>query len=150
MVIGKTNEEYVKLGLDKYCKLLSKYCNFEIEVLNDVKNGGKLPEEKLKQEEAKIFKARINPKDKVILLDENGKEFNSEDFAEYYLKKVNEQKGRIVFIIGGAFGFSEEIRVGNDRISLSALTFNHQMVRLIFCEQLFRAYTILNNTPYHH
>ena len=137
-------------GIDKYVKLLSRYCNFSVEVLADVKNGGKLPPEKLKAEECQLFKNRLKATDTVILLDENGKTFNSEDFASYLSLKINEQRGRLVFVIGGAFGFDRELLGKHESLALSKMTFNHQMVRLIFSEQIFRAFTIIHNTPYHH
>jgi 23S rRNA (pseudouridine1915-N3)-methyltransferase len=149
IVIGKTNESYVKEAISKYKLLLSKYCKFQIIELADVKNGNKLPPEKLKQAEAELIKPYLQGKSIQILLDEKGKRMGSEDFALYF-EKQSVLSSKINFIIGGSYGFTETMKHENQCISLSEMTFNHQMVRIILLEQIFRAYTILKNTGYHH
>ncbi len=147
--IGKTNESYVKEGLDKYWKLLSKYCKPNLIELNDVKNANKLPPEKLKDEEAKLLQQHLPEKSVILFLDETGKTMDSPKFAQY-LEKKSLEASNIVFVIGGSYGLSSEIKKRGESISLSAMTFNHQMVRVILLEQIFRAFTILKGTGYHH
>lgn len=147
--IGKTNENYVKLALEKYATLLSKYCKFELVELADVKNSNKLPIEKLKDAEAELIAQHIPLKSILIFLDEIGKTYHSNAFAEYLNKKTLENS-KLTFIIGGSYGLQKELKTKGDAIALSALTFNHQMVRIILAEQLFRAFTIIKNTGYHH
>ena len=149
LCIGKTNENYVKLALEKYTTLLSKHCKFEIIELADVKNSNKLPIEKLKDAEAEIFLSVLPIKSTIIFLDEIGKTFNSEDFANY-LNKKSIENSKITFVIGGSFGLQKVLKEKGESIALSALTFNHQMVRVILAEQIFRAFTIIKNTGYHH
>jgi 23S rRNA (pseudouridine1915-N3)-methyltransferase len=149
LCIGKTNESYVREGIDKYNKLLSKYSRFEFIELPDVKNSNKLPADKLKEAEALLIQSHIQERMGVIFLDETGKQLNSEKFASYLQKKTTEYS-KLLFVIGGSYGLSESIRKRGESISLSAMTFNHQMMRVILAEQLFRAFTIINNTGYHH
>lgn len=149
LCIGKTNEAYVKAGMEKYAVLLSKYCKFELLELNDVKNSNKLPVDKLKDAEAELILGHITPKAAVIFLDENGKTFSSEAFSVFLNKKSTEYS-KLIFVIGGSYGLQATLRAKGDSISLSAMTFNHQMVRVILAEQLFRAFTIMKNTGYHH
>ena len=149
LCIGKTNESYVKEGFEKYQKLLGKYCKFEFTELPDVKHGNKLPPDKLKEAEGILIQAHIQERTAVLFLDETGKQFSSEKFAAYFQKKSVEYS-RILFVIGGSYGLSESIRQRGESISLSAMTFNHQMVRVILAEQLFRAFTIIHGTGYHH
>lgn len=147
--IGKTNEAYVKTGLEKYIKLLSKYCKPEWIELNDVKNSNKLPVDKLKEAEAELLDANLNEKALIVFLDETGKQFDSPGFAKW-LEKKSLENSKISFVIGGSHGLADSIKRRGESISLSAMTFNHQMVRLILGEQLFRAFTILKGTDYHH
>ncbi|HEY1047595.1 MAG TPA: 23S rRNA (pseudouridine(1915)-N(3))-methyltransferase RlmH [Bacteroidia bacterium] len=147
--IGKTNEPYVKEGLEKYLKLLSKYAKVDWIELNDAKNAGKLPADKLKEAEAEIIANAIPDKSAIVFLDETGKQFDSQKFSAYFEKKSIDNS-KITFVIGGAFGLSESIKKKGESISLSAMTFNHQMVRLILTEQIFRAFTIIKGTTYHH
>jgi 23S rRNA (pseudouridine1915-N3)-methyltransferase len=149
LCIGKTNESYVREGIDKYNKLLSKYSKFELLELPDVKNGNKLPPDKLKEAEALLIQPHIQERMAVIFLDETGKQFSSEKFAAYFQKKTTEYS-KLLFVIGGSYGLSESIKKSGESISLSAMTFNHQMVRVILAEQLFRAFTIIYRTGYHH
>jgi 23S rRNA (pseudouridine1915-N3)-methyltransferase len=149
IVIGKTNENYVKEAIEKYKLLLSKYCKFELIEIPDVKNGNKLPSEKLKVAESDLLQSVINQKSITVLLDEKGKKMSSEEFAVFYQKQTI-LSSKINFIIGGSFGFTEQLKQDNLCISLSSMTFNHQMVRPILMEQIFRAYTIIHQTGYHH
>jgi 23S rRNA (pseudouridine1915-N3)-methyltransferase len=149
IVIGKTNENYVKEAIEKYKLLLSKYCKFELIEIQDVKNGNKLPSEKLKVAESDLLQSVINQKSITVLLDEKGKKMSSEEFAVFYQKQTI-LSSKINFIIGGSYGFTEQLKQDNLCISLSSMTFNHQMVRPILMEQIFRAYTIIHQTGYHH
>ena len=151
LVVGKTDESFVEEGIEKYLKRLKHYIQFEIITIADVKQGSKLPIEKLKEEEGKLILQKIENADQVILLDENGKNFTSEEFADFLQKKMNSGVSTLVFIIGGAFGFSEQVyQRANEKIALSQITFSHQMVRLFFTEQLYRGFTIIKGEKYHH
>ena len=146
--IAKTDEPYLVQGIDQYCKRLTHYLPFEYRELKIKKAAN--PSLSLKAETEEILKG-IKPTDCLILLDDKGKQFNSEGFADFLQKRFNEVQGNIVFVAGGAFGFSEEVYSrANFKLSLSALTFTHQMVRLIFLEQLYRGMTILKGEGYHH
>lgn len=147
--IGKTNEPYVKNGLEKYLKLLSKYGKIEWIELPDAKNANKLPPEKLKDAEAELILPHLKNANCVVLLDEKGKNPDSVQFA-HWLGSKSDSGAHLVFVIGGAYGFNETIKMDAELISLSAMTFNHQMVRVILTEQLFRAFTILKGSSYHH
>ena len=149
--IGKTNTAYLKDGIAIYTKRLSKYCKFEIKELSDQKNAKNFSNEELKSKEGKDILKRLDTKDYLILLDENGKTFSSTAFADQIEKLQLASYNKVIFIIGGAYGFSEQVyERAQSKISLSKMTFSHQMVRLIFTEQLYRGYSILNNEPYHH
>lgn len=147
--IGKTNEAYVREGLDKYIKLLGKYCKVDWKELPDVKNGNKMEAERLKDAEAELLAVHLPDKAFVCFLDETGKQFDSPAFAAYLQKKSTDYS-RMAFVIGGSYGLSETIKKRGEALSLSGMTFNHQMVRIILCEQLFRAFTIIKGTGYHH
>lgn len=149
LCIGKTNEAYVKQGIEKYTLLLSKYCKFELLELNDVKNSNKLPVEKLKEAEAELINNALTPKSAVIFLDEKGKTFESTGFSNFLNKKATEYS-KLIFVIGGSYGLHSTLKQKGESMSLSAMTFNHQLVRVILAEQLFRAFTIIKNTGYHH
>lgn len=147
-MIGKTTPEFLSEGIKEYEKRLIHYTGFSIEVIQDVK---KPPADRLKDLEAEAILKKISNRDFVVLLDENGKLFSSESFASQLEKWMNSQQSQIVFVIGGAFGFGKALyERANMQLSLSQMTFSHQMVRLIFVEQLYRAYTILKGEPYHH
>ena len=137
--------------IDIYVKRLSHYIPFDIEMISDVKNTKNLSEKDQKiQEGASILKF-LQPNDHVILLDEKGKQLSSMEFARFIEKKSHTVAKRLVFVVGGPYGFSDEIYAcANEKLSLSKMTFTHQMVRLVFVEQFYRAMTILNNEPYHH
>ena len=151
IVIGKTKSKFLLDGENEYVKRLKHYCKFSELIIPDIKNGGKLSKKKLKEKEGKVILASIKNNDYVILLDDKGLTLSSIGFAEFLNKKMVSSTYELVFIIGGAFGFSESVykRV-NAKLSLSKMTFSHQMVRMIFKEQLYRAFTILKGGKYHH
>ncbi len=149
-LIGKTNESYLETGISIFQKRLERYLPFSIETWPDVKNAAKLTPPLLKDKEGEMILSKLKNEDFLILLDENGKQYRSEDFAQYLEHLLQLSYRRIVFLVGGAYGFSDAIyQRANARIALSKMTFSHQMVRLFFVEQLYRAMTILKNEPYH-
>ncbi|MEG2219312.1 MAG: 23S rRNA (pseudouridine(1915)-N(3))-methyltransferase RlmH [Muribaculaceae bacterium] len=151
VVIGKTGDSYLSEGINNYVKRLSFYIPFEIQYLADLKNTKNLSEIQQKQFEGQVLLKFFDPSDYVVLLDEHGKEFTSIDFSKYIEKKMHSVSKRLIFVIGGPYGFSQEVKaIANEKISISKMTFSHEMIRLIFTEQLYRAMTILNNEPYHH
>ncbi len=151
IVIGKTKTKFLLNGEGEYQNRLKHYCKFSELIIPDIKNGGKLSKKELKEKEGKVILASIKNSDYVILLDDKGLELSSTDFAEFLNKKMVSSSNELVFIIGGAFGFSENVyKRANTKLSLSKMTFSHQMVRMIFKEQLYRAFTILKGEKYHH
>lgn len=151
MLIGKTNSKFLIDGIQEYVKRLSFYIPFSIKYINDTKNTRKLSYEQQKQLEGNMILDAIEKSDYVVLLDEHGKEFTSMEFARYIEKKQATVQRQLVFIVGGPYGFSEEVKNrANEKISMSKMTFSHEMIRLFFVEQLYRAMTIINNEPYHH
>ena len=151
MVVGKTATGYLKQGIDEYVKRLSHYITFDIVHLSDAKNTKKLTESQQKQAEGITILQKLESSDYVVLLDEHGKEYTSMNFSAYIQKRMASGSRRVVFIVGGPYGFSEDMYArANDMLSLSKMTFSHEMIRLIFTEQLYRACTILNHEPYHH
>ncbi|HRP60848.1 MAG TPA: 23S rRNA (pseudouridine(1915)-N(3))-methyltransferase RlmH [Vicingus sp.] len=150
IAIGKTDEKYLQDGIAKYLDRLKHYISFELVVINDVIIGSKPNTLLQKEKEAELFFDKIQPNDFVVLLDENGKSFTSVAFADYVQKRMNASTD-VVFLIGGPFGFSDKIyQRANDKISLSKMTFSHQMIRLFFVEQVYRAFTIIKGEKYHH
>jgi 23S rRNA (pseudouridine1915-N3)-methyltransferase len=150
-VIGKTNIEYLKTGESEYENRIKHYCNFEEIIITDVKKGGKLSKNELKIREGDLILKNINSIDKVILLDNKGKNNSSNEFSNFLKENMLHSTKNLVFIIGGAYGFSEKVyNRANNKLSLSKMTFSHQMVRLIFKEQLYRAFTIIKGEKYHH
>ena len=150
LCIGKTDDKEIKNLISYYQNRLPKYWNFEIFEIPDVKNAKNLTPDLLKKEEAKLFIQNLENTDLVILLDEKGKEFTSREFAQKLNGYQNNSIKRICFLIGGAYGFSEEIYTrANEKLSLSKMTFTHQMIRLFFVEQIYRADQILQGKPYH-
>jgi 23S rRNA (pseudouridine1915-N3)-methyltransferase len=148
--IGKTAFPYLDEGVRIYESRLQRYLPFQIETIPDVKNAQNLPPAQLKSREGELVLARLKNDDFLILLDERGKSFTSIEWAQFLEKELMGSHKRIVFLIGGAFGFSQEIyQRANAKVSLSSMTFSHQMIRLFFLEQLYRAMTILRNEPYH-
>ena len=151
VVIGKTNGKFLIDGINEYTKRLSFYIPFNIVYLPDIKNNKKLSFEQQKTQEGAILLGEIDKSEYVVLLDEHGKEFTSIEFSRYIEKKMTTVSKRLVFVVGGPYGFSNEVKErANEKISFSKMTFSHEMIRLIFTEQLYRAMTIINNEPYHH
>jgi len=149
--IGKTADAYLLEGLGIYEKRLQHYVNYARKELPDVKNAKTLSTEQLKTQEGKILLQQLSDTDELFLLDENGQEFSSEELSEFIKQKMLHSSKSLVFVIGGAYGFSNEVyKKAVGKISLSRLTFSHQMVRLIFTEQIYRAFTIIKGEPYHH
>ena len=151
MMIGKTAFDFVESGESMYENRLKHYCSFQKVVLSDVKNAKNFSHQELKKKEGELFLDKFNKTDFVILLDENGIEFSSRKFADFIEKKALDFSGEMVFVIGGAFGFSDQMyERANSKISLSQMTFSHQLVRVLFLEQLYRAFTIIKGESYHH
>ena len=151
LVVGKTDVSCWNDALDVYRERLINYVPFEIEVIPAVKNSNTMKEAQQKEQEGKSIIKALRPGDYSVLLDETGNEFTSVQFASWLEKKMNGGTKRLVFIAGGAYGFSEEVyKAVPEKLSLSKMTFSHQMIRPIFVEQLYRAMTILRNEPYHH
>lgn len=151
LAIGKTDNKELQKLIEDYAKRLSFYIKFDLEIIPDIKNVKSLSENQQKEKEGELILAKLNPTDQLILLDENGTAFSSVKFSDYLQKKMNSGVKTLVFVIGGPYGFSEEVyQKAQGKISLSLMTFSHQMVRLFFIEQLYRGFTILRNEPYHH
>lgn len=151
MTVGKTSISYLKEGINEYLKRLKRYIQYSIVELPDSSKGGKISEGEQKIAEGKLIIKNLREGDWVILLDERGREFTSREFAVELEKLMASGRKRIVYIIGGPYGFSDEVYSRCDsRISLSKMTFNHEMVRLFFTEQIYRAVSILHGLPYHH
>ena len=151
IAIGKTDNKNLQSLIDEYQKRLSFYIKFDLEVIPDIKNVKNLSESQQKEKEGELILAKITPTDQLILLDENGKTFSSIEFSAELQKKMNSGVKTLVFVIGGPYGFSNTVYAkAQGKISLSPMTFSHQMVRLFIIEQLYRGFTILKNEPYHH
>ncbi|WP_333693884.1 23S rRNA (pseudouridine(1915)-N(3))-methyltransferase RlmH [Flavobacterium sp.] len=151
IAIGKTDDKNLQSLIDTYVKRLSHYIKFELEIIPDLKNVKNLSEIQQKEKEGEQILSRVNPTDFVVLLDENGKSYSSLSFANELQKKMNAGIKTLVFVIGGPYGFSDNVyQKAQQKIALSQMTFSHQMVRLFFVEQVYRGFTILRNEPYHH
>ena len=151
LTIGKTDNKALQSLIDDYTKRLSFYIKFDLEIIPDIKNIKNLSESQQKEKEGELILAKLTSTDQLILLDEKGTTFSSVGFSDYLQKKMNSGAKTIVFVIGGPYGFSDEVyQKAQGKISLSLMTFSHQMVRLFFIEQLYRGFTILRNEPYHH
>lgn len=151
LVIGKTDDKNLQTLIEVYQNRLKHYINFELEVIPDIKNVKNLSELQQKEKEGEIILNKLAPTDQLVLLDEKGKEFRSIEFANFLQKKMNSGIKQLVLVIGGPYGFSEAIyKKAQGKISLSKMTFSHQMIRLFIVEQVYRAFTILKNEPYHH
>jgi 23S rRNA (pseudouridine1915-N3)-methyltransferase len=151
LTVGKTEDAYLKDGIDKYVKRLKHYTKLEMVDLPELKNTKALTEQQQKTKEAELILKKISSLDHVILLDEKGMELTSKQFAVYIDKKSISSTSSLVFVVGGPYGFDQSVyERANDKLSLSRMTFSHQMIRLFFTEQLYRAYTILKGEPYHH
>ncbi|MES2650300.1 MAG: 23S rRNA (pseudouridine(1915)-N(3))-methyltransferase RlmH [Bacteroidota bacterium] len=151
IAIGKTEDKYLIEGIEKYLNRLKHYINFNLLIIPDIKNTKNLTEAQQKSKEAESIHKQIGTGDVIVLMDERGKKHSSVSFANYLNKQMIGSVQHLVFIIGGPYGFDESIYArANTTLSLSDMTFSHQMVRLFFVEQLYRAFTILKNEPYHH
>jgi 23S rRNA (pseudouridine1915-N3)-methyltransferase len=151
LTVGKTEDAYLRDGIEKYVKRLKHYTKLEIVELAELKNTKSLSEEQQKAKEAEMILKKIAPTDHITLLDENGAEFTSKEFAGYIDRRAIAGTSNLVFIVGGPYGFDQQVyQRANDKLSLSRMTFSHQMVRLFFTEQLYRAFTIIKGEPYHH
>lgn len=151
IVIGKTDKAFLKEGLDLYVKRLKHYVLVDFIIIPDIKNSKNLSSEQQKDKEGKLILSKVDRDDKVILLDEKGKSYNSVEFSRFIENNMISSTKSLCFVIGGPYGFSSEV-YGHAifKISLSKMTFSHQMIRLIFFEQLYRAFTIIKGEPYHH
>ncbi len=151
LTVGKTEDTYLKEGIEKYLKRLKHYTRLDIIDLPELKNTKALSQEQQKAKEAELILKRIITTDYVVLLDENGQEFTSTQFASFLDKKNISGIQHMVFVVGGPYGFDASVyQRANDKLSLSRMTFSHQMIRLFFAEQLYRAFTIMKGEPYHH
>lgn len=149
--IGKTDSKALKILIEEYEKRLNRFVKYKVEVIPDLKNRKKLSEEEQKSEEGKAILQKLKSTDILVLLDENGKEFTSVKYAHWMQKQMNKSIKNLVFVIGGPYGFSEDVyTAASQQLSLSQMTFSHQMIRLFFTEQTYRAFSILNHLPYHH
>jgi 23S rRNA (pseudouridine1915-N3)-methyltransferase len=151
LTVGKTEDAYLKEGIDKYVKRLKHYTRLELADLPELKNTKALTAQQQKTKEAELILKKISPLDYVVLMDEKGTELSSKQFAAYLDKRSISPAASLVFVVGGPYGFDQSVYDrSNDRLSLSRMTFSHQMIRLFFTEQLYRAFTILKGEPYHH
>ena len=151
LAIGKTDNKALLSLIEEYIKRLNFYLTFKFEVIPDIKKAKNLSEDQQKQKEGELILSAIKSTDVVILLDENGKQFDSVTFSSYLQKYMNSGIKQLVFVIGGPYGFSESVyKQAQGKLSLSKMTFSHQMVRLFITEQIYRGFTILKNEPYHH
>ena len=151
LAIGKTDNKALQTLIDDYTKRLSFYIKFDLEIIPDVKNVKNLSEIQQKEKEGELILSKISSTDQLILLDENGTTFSSIGFSDYLQKKMNAGIKTLAFVIAGPYGFSDELyKKAKGKISLSEMTFSHQMVRLFVIEQMYRGFTILKNEPYHH
>lgn len=151
LVVGKTVQSGFADGITEYCQRIKHYIPFDMVVIPDLKNAKSLSIEQQKEREGELILKALREGDTLVLLDEHGREFSSMQFADYIDKKMHTVPRRLVFAVGGPYGFSQRVYdAAQEKISLSKMTFSHQMIRLLFTEQLYRAFTILNHEPYHH
>ena len=151
LTVGKTDKDWVKQGIDIYASRMKHYFPFSIVEIPELKNVSSLSQDQIKTKEGELILKNVKPTDDMILLDERGREFSSMEFAKALQDKISYTGKDIVFVIGGAYGFSDAVRQrSNSKISLSRMAFSHQMLRAIFVEQLYRAFTIMKGEPYHH
>ena len=151
LAVGKTVEAHYISAIRDYTERCKHYASFDIEIIPELKNTKSLSAEQQKEKEGELILKTLQTGDVMVLLDEHGKEFRSVEFARWIERKTHTVSKRLVFVIGGPYGFSPAVyQTATEKISLSKMTFSHQMIRLIFVEQLYRAFSILNNSPYHH
>ena len=150
IVVSKTDVPYIQTGIDEYIGRLKHYCDFEMVTIPALKNLGKATTDEVKEREGQLILKQLEKVDCTVLLDEHGKEYTSVGFSEYLQEQMNAGVRTLAFVVGGAFGFAPAVHAAaQHKISLSQMTFNHQMVRLFFTEQLYLAFTILNHEKYH-
>ena len=151
LTVGKTDIQWVKDGLDVYVSRLRHYVPFSVTEIPELKKVSALTEAQIKEKEGELILKQVGPADILVLLDERGTQYRSVEFARWMEKQLGQSARNLIFVIGGAYGFSPAVyERANGKISLSPMTFSHQMVRTIFAEQLYRAFTILKGEPYHH
>ena len=151
LVVGRTVEKHFITAIDDYIQRTKYLLSFDMEVIPELKNTKNLSMDQQKEKEGELILKALQPGDVIVLLDEHGKEMRSIEFADYMKRKMNTVNKRLVFIIGGPYGFSEKVyQAAHEKISMSKMTFSHQMIRLIFVEKIYRAMTIMNGGPYHH
>lgn len=151
ILVGKTTDQAVVMGLDKYFKRLKRYIHFSLEIIPGLKNTKNLSESEIKTKEGVLILSKLPETGFLVLLDEKGKEMTSVQFADFIESKMIQSVKNLVFIVGGAYGFSDEVyQKAASKLALSQMTFSHQIIRLIFMEQIYRAFTIINKEPYHH
>ena len=151
LTVGKTNQDYVRVGIQEYAQRLKKYITFKIETLPDIRNTKALTPDIQKTKEGEAILSHLSPSDYCILLDEHGQEYTSVQFSVKLQKIMASGRKRAVFVIGGPYGFSQDVYArADEKISFSKMTFTHEMIRLFFTEQVYRAMTILRGEPYHH
>ena len=149
--VGKISSKWIQEGIDLFESRISRYVKFSSVIIPDVKNSKSMPVENLKEEEGKLIVSNLTSSDFVVLMDEKGKEHTSRGFAEWVQKQMNTGRKRLVLVIGGPYGFSQEVYSRADSmIALSKMTFTHEMAKLLLSEQIYRAMTILKGEPYHH
>ena len=151
LVVGRTVEQHYITAINDYIQRTKRFITLDMEVIPELKNTKNISMELQKEKEGELICKAFQPGDVIVLLDEHGKEMRSLEFAEWMKRKMNTVNKRLVFVIGGPYGFSQKVYdVAHEKISMSKMTFSHQMIRLIFVEQIYRAMTILNGGPYHH
>ena len=151
LVVGRTVDSNIIAGIKDYTQRVSHFAQFDMEVIPELKNARKLSEAQQKELEGELILKATQAGDRVVLLDEGGKEFRSTEFAAWIEHKQNISTKRLLFVVGGPYGFSQKVYdAAHGKLSLSKMAFSHQMIRLLFIEQLYRAYTIINHLPYHH
>ncbi|TCI91872.1 23S rRNA (pseudouridine(1915)-N(3))-methyltransferase RlmH [Tenacibaculum sp. M341] len=151
LAIGKTDDKNLIQLIEMYQKRLKHYVKFDFEVIPDIKNAKNLSEEQQKEKEGNLILSKIQNTDQLILLDDKGKQYTSVEFSSFLQKKMNSGIKQLILVIGGPYGFSDAVyKKANGKLSLSKMTFSHQMIRLFIVEQIYRGFTILKNEPYHH
>jgi len=151
LAIGKTDDKNLQLLIQKYEKRLKHYVKFELEIIPDLKNAKNLSETEQKEKEGELILSKVSPTDQLLLLDDKGESYSSIGFSKFMQKKMNAGIRQLVLVIGGPYGFSEAVyKKAKGQLSFSKMTFSHQMIRLFVVEQIYRAFTILRNEPYHH
>ncbi len=150
ILVGKTEEKYLREGIEIFEKRLKNYVNFEMIIIPSLKDTKSLSSQIVKEKEGELILKQVSKYDKIILFDEKGLEFTSMDYSVFLQKHMNAGVKNLCFVVGGAFGFSDEVyKKADQKVALSKMTFSHQMIRLLIVEQIYRAFTILKNEPYH-